>query len=148
MGCLRGLGLSCRGCFTMSWVRAFSSESQLTRILSDPNRERCAGRPGWRHYYRGSCQSCVRVLLAELNLHPWRKSEIGLQLLNVGIEEVSRFLIACSRSGATCPVSRLFEESNEWVACYLHGAVKFARCRWFCINRPPERFLATAAFTR
>jgi hypothetical protein len=41
------------------------------------------------------------VLLAEINLHPSKKSEIGLRLLNVGIEEVSRFLIACSKSAAT-----------------------------------------------
>lgn len=49
------------------------------------------------------------MLLAEINLHPPRKSEIGLRLLNVGIEEVSRFLTACSKSAATVRFAGLNE---------------------------------------
>jgi hypothetical protein len=48
------------------------------------------------------------VLLAEINLHLSRKPEIGL-LLNVGIEEPSRFLTACSKSAATVRFAGLNE---------------------------------------
>jgi hypothetical protein len=59
-------------------------------------------------------QSSVRALLAEINLHPSRKSEIELRLLNLGTEEVSCFLTACNRSGATCLVSRFYIQV-EWI---------------------------------
>ena len=60
----------------------------------------------WRSRLFDLCQSCVRCYWAKINLHPSRKSEIGLRLLNLGIEEVSRFLTAYSRRRATCSVSR------------------------------------------